>query len=158
VNIRIYFKEEVRNDPGFSTNPREQMGQSWKEFSFHDQSIWMRGGLFYEDMPDRASIISGEMEKYVKKVSLLDRFGMLPLRVRGVYKLKSATATVDQGRWDKETVYEINILGGSIGEVIALYDAIRAGKILPAKSWEAEQVKPTFLQRLSFALRQLFLR
>lgn len=158
MNIRVYFKEEIREDPGFSTSPREEGGQSWKDFRFHDQQIWMREGLFHEDLTDRASPISEEMQKYVKEVSLHDRFGLLPLRARGVYKLKSATAVVDQGRWDKETVYEINIKGDSIREVTALYDAIRAGNILPAENWEAEQVKPSFMQRLSFAFRQVFLR
>ena len=73
-------------------------------------------------------------------------------RQRGVYVLGNATAIVNGGM--------VQVTGTSLEDVRKLYLEIRAGNILPQPrdNWDKEQIKPSFWQRLSFAIRYVFSR
>lgn len=153
MNIRVYLGQEIKNSEGFSASPVSSGGQEWVESKFRGDRIGYANGFFYIDLSHFDEPVSDEIRQFIKKVSLRDRFRTDPKRTIGSYGHKSARAKLDLTRWDMEIVYELNVVGNTLGDVSELYCRIRAGTILSVESWEKEQTRARSLwKRLSSLL------
>ncbi|MEK9134740.1 MAG: hypothetical protein AAB451_00315 [Patescibacteria group bacterium] len=142
------FKTETV-ECGTQNNPR-----SYKTYFLGDIQIKNdHDGNFYLNVDDLAGVVPYQIPpQMITGFSIMSGLSGTR-RLRGIYVLGKSKAVVDGVR---DGIIKVN--GASIEDVRSLYSKIRAGTILPAESWEAEQIKPTFKQRLSYALHQVFLR
>lgn len=147
MSLNIYLDtQRVESHPTFQAKgpTGEGMPHIFGDALYHDANGYRIHG----------SLGSSIQEHYLEMVSgasLYEEFDRHPSRTIGIYRLRKAEATLDNGvrttGIGKNAVHypcyklQIRTTGPeSIKTVSELYRRIRAGSISPAVSWEAEQV------------------
>lgn len=144
MSIRLYFDpEKVRKHPSYKeVTTRNGRGEPHTEYLLDGEGISIDDGDWYVNI---YSVILPEIPNLYKgilaSVSLCEDFPIRPLRERGVYRYKTATAeleTRDFGR-KEELKYIIKITGKSLKNVQELFQMVKAGSVRPEISYEGSQ-------------------
>lgn len=156
--MHVKISGKIRDEKGFKKELhtfRDRNGQGgYDEYFFNDVRLTDdHDGDFHVEIESLAGKIPGQIPQQAILGFSIHNSLEGNHRLRGIYKFDDAEAVVGGVEH-----FVVTVNGPSIEGVRRLYCRIRAGTILPVDNWEAEQVKPRFLQRLSFALRYILFR
>jgi len=135
-SIYVYLSKEVEKKEGYEEKQRGKDSEQYKDYSIAGMHIFRDKGKPYIMLGEVENSIPEVVSDIVVGVSLHDWIPLTPKRIKGVYKLKSATAIVDLSG-DRT---EVRITAEKIEDLRELYYKIRTGQILPSENWEAEQI------------------
>lgn len=135
-SIYVYLSESVKDKESYEEKPRSQGGQQWKDYHVAGMSLFHDKGRPYVSLGDIESPIPEILSDIVVGLSLYEWIPSRPKRINGIYKLGTATATVDTSG-DR---IEVRITAEKLEDLRGLYYKIRAGQILPSENWEEEQI------------------
>lgn len=136
MSINVYLKDEVRQVEGFEERERIDKSQKWNEhrisgmYLFHDKGRWY---IILHNLTDQ---IPESVKELVEEISCFEAFSNQPKRALGIYKLEDVEAELDD--WDRGK-YQLKMRGKSMENMLQLYRLIRAGKTLPAESYDGKQ-------------------
>lgn len=137
MSINVYLKDEVEKLEGFRTEERRYNdGSRRDDYHLPGLQIIRDKGRWYFYLNELTDLIPNVVKDLVAEISFYDRIPRYPERIAGIYKYKDAEAELD--RKGEIRSYGLRIRGKSIENILELYRKIRAGKITPAESWDAE--------------------
>ena len=135
-SIYVYLSEEVKNKEGYEEKQRSERGQQWKEYRIAGMYLFRDKERPYISLSEIECPIPEIVSDIVVGFSLRDWIPSRPKRINGIYKLETATATVDTSG-DRT---EVRITAEKLEDLRELYYKIRAGQTFPSENWEAEQI------------------
>jgi len=138
MSINVYLKDGVEQLEGFQTKKRKSKdGQQWNEYYLPGLKVSRDKGRWYFYLYELTDPIAPVVKDLVDEISFYDRIPRRPERAIGIYKHEDAEAELD--RSGEAVSYGLRIRGKSMKNMLELYRRIRAGKITPRESWDAEQ-------------------
>lgn len=141
MSINVYLKDGVEQIEGFQTKERKSKdGQCWNEYHLPGLQVFRDKGRWYFFLHEFSDPIPDVAKDLVDEISFYERIPRHPDRISGIYKYEDAEAELD--RSGEAASYGLRIRGKSMKNMLELYRKIRAGKIIPAESWDEEQELP----------------
>lgn len=141
MSINVYFKDGVEQLNEFRVVERTAKdGQRWNVYCLSGIDVFRDRGRWYSYFRDLTEPIPSIVSDFVDEITFSGRIPRSPGRAIGIYKYKDAEAELDRGDEKNTDSLWIRGRGKSMDNMLALYRMIRAGKIVPAESWEEAQV------------------
>lgn len=149
ITTRVYVSGDVVDDPGCIKKDGLNPCLAGIFFSSFNRSV----DNYHFQLEDDCAIIPESIMPYVTRFSILESIPDKWHRTSGIYKFRSAMATIDR---PPNRITDIKVVGTKIDDVRKLYRLIRAGKILPIESWETDQItKEDVLKKMKESFQKL---
>ncbi|MEK7552097.1 MAG: hypothetical protein AAB534_01645 [Patescibacteria group bacterium] len=141
MSVNVYLKEAIRQEEGFEVEQKTggKPVRNWEQTTFKGTGLSGTEGRLHLCLGYLDDMIPEALLPFVTDVSFHGCFPLQPRRETGIYRDEEQFGDAVVRLEVNSSNYFLRATGTKLGEVRKLHDAIRAGTVRPAESWEQPQ-------------------